>query len=48
MGAKRTITVECEGQLEKKVGPGNNTGRVYTPEGWVGRKVLILLLPEED
>ncbi|MFH1982368.1 MAG: DUF2080 family transposase-associated protein [Pseudomonadota bacterium] len=31
-----------EEMIEKKVKPSANSGRVYLPPGWVGRKVKII------
>jgi putative transposon-encoded protein len=30
--------------LEKKVNKSGNSGRVYTPIDWIGKKVKIILL----
>jgi len=30
--------------VEKVVSPGGNSGRVYVPKGWVGKRVKIVLI----
>ena len=32
--------------LEKKVNKSGNSGRVYVPVGWVGKKVKIILVEQ--
>jgi len=34
--------------IEKTVEPSGNSGRVYVPKKWVGKKVKILLLEPVD
>lgn len=39
-----TITVEGYEVMEKVVKEGGNSGRVYLPKSWVGKRVKIILL----
>jgi len=41
---KMTITVEGYEVMEKVVKEGGNSGRVYLPKSWVGKRVKIILL----
>ncbi|MBU2640041.1 MAG: DUF2080 family transposase-associated protein [Nanoarchaeota archaeon] len=43
---KKTTNIQLEGyeMLEKKVKKSGNSGRVYVPIEWVGKKVKIVLL----
>ena len=41
---KVTISVEGYEVLEKVVKEGGNSGRVYLPKSWVGKRVKIILL----
>ena len=41
---KMKITVDAYQVIEKTVKPSGNSGRVYVPTDWVGKKVKILLL----
>jgi len=38
------ITVEGYEVIEKVVKDAGNSGRVYVPKAWVGKKVKIILL----
>ena len=42
------IQVEGYEVLEKVVKPAGNTGRIYLPKGWEGKKVKIILLEIAD
>ena len=44
------ITIKDAHQVvEKVVSPGGNSGRVYVPKDWIGKKVKIVLVePIED
>jgi len=43
---KKEVKIELLGfeMLEKKVNKSGNSGRVYVPVEWVGKKVKIILL----
>ncbi len=45
-----TVTYECYETIEKEVRNGGNSGRVFVPKSWAGRRVRILLMEpiEED
>nr|WP_197050475.1 DUF2080 family transposase-associated protein [Methanobacterium formicicum] len=34
--------------MEKEVKSSGNSGRVYVPKGWIGKKVKILLVEPEN
>ncbi len=39
-----TVTYDCYETIEKAVRNGGNSGRVFVPKSWAGRKVRILLM----
>ena len=39
---KAKFTVFGASMIEKEVGSGGNTGRVYLPPDWVGKRVKII------
>lgn len=39
-----TVTYDCYESIEKEVRNGGNSGRVFVPKSWAGRKVRILLM----
>ena len=39
-----TVTLEVFGTVEKEVANGGNSGRVFVPRAWVGRKVRVYLV----
>ncbi len=41
---KMTITVEGYQVIEKEVKDARNSGRVYLPKSWIGKKVKVVLL----
>lgn len=41
---KMTIEVEGFQVIEKIVKAAGNSGRVYVPNGWVGKRVKVVLL----
>jgi len=43
---KKEVKIELLGfeMLEKQVNPSGNSGRVYVPVEWIGKKVKIILL----
>lgn len=41
---KTTITLTGFEMLEKQVNKSGNSGRVYVPVEWIGKKVKIVLL----
>lgn len=44
-----SITREVYAVIEKEAKNGGNSGRVFTPKAWAGKKVAVLLLePLED
>lgn len=45
---KRDITVRCYTSVDRDVGDGGNSGRVYVPRSWLGKKVTVLLLEEPE
>ena len=44
MTEKMKIEVEGYEALEKEVKESGNSGRVYAPKEWIGKKVKIILL----
>ena len=38
------VTTECYQTIEKDVKNQGNSGAVYVPKSWSGKKVLVLLL----
>ncbi|MCD6493205.1 MAG: DUF2080 family transposase-associated protein [Archaeoglobaceae archaeon] len=38
------ITVEGYEAIEKIVKESGNTGRIYVPRSWIGKKVKVILL----
>lgn len=40
------VTVKAYQVIEKKVKISGNSGRVYVPKEWIGKKVKILLVEE--
>ncbi|MBN2489067.1 MAG: DUF2080 family transposase-associated protein [Methanosarcinaceae archaeon] len=42
------IEIEAYQVIEKTVKPGGNSGRVYVPVDWNGKRVKILLLEPLD
>jgi len=44
---KIKITVEGYEVLEKVVREGGNSGRVYLPKSWIGKRVKIILLESD-
>ncbi len=41
-----TLTSD-EPPVERTVGDGGTSGRIYVPKAWVGRRVTVILMPEE-
>ena len=41
---EREVTTKCYGSIDSKVGEGGNSGRVYVPKSWMGKRVTVLLL----
>lgn len=43
---KKTIKIQMEGYevIEKKADKGGNSGRIYVPKHWVGKKVRAVLI----
>lgn len=43
---KKPILMQMEGYeiVEKKADAGGNSGRVYVPKHWIGKKVRIVLI----
>jgi len=50
MSAIREVKIPCYKSVDREVGDGGNSGRVYVPKSWIGKKVTVLLLepPEEE
>jgi putative transposon-encoded protein len=44
MAQEMQVTVRAYQVLEKTVKESGNSGRVYVPKEWVGRKVKVMLL----
>ena len=46
MSSDKSMKIELEGYqvIEKVVKPAGNSGRVYVPNNWIGKKVKILLI----
>ena len=42
------MTLDGYAVLEKKADKGGNSGRVYVPKSWIGRRVRIVLMEYED
>lgn len=38
------VTLDAYQIIEKEVKPGGNSGRVYVPIDWVGKRVKIVLV----
>ena len=45
---KMRIDIEAYQVIEKTVKPSGNSGRVYVPNEWIGKRVKILLLEPLD
>lgn len=44
-----SITTNAQDNLIKEVGRANEkAGNVYLPKEWIGKKVMIILLPNEE
>ena len=43
---KKTIQMRMEGYevIEKKAERGGNSGRIYVPKHWIGKKVRVVLI----
>jgi putative transposon-encoded protein len=47
--SQRKVTINCYDSIDRDVGNGGNSGRVYVPRSWVGRKVTVLLMePQKE
>jgi putative transposon-encoded protein len=46
--SERDITTRCYGSVDRDVGDGGASGRVYVPKAWIGKKVTVLLLESLD
>jgi putative transposon-encoded protein len=46
---RKPVTFNLEGEelIKKDVADAGSSGRVFCPKSWIGRKVAIILLPEE-
>jgi putative transposon-encoded protein len=44
----KTIKMQMEGYevVEKKADKGGNSGRVYVPKHWIGKKVRVVLIEQ--
>jgi len=38
------ISTVCYGVTERVVKNGGNSGRIFVPKGWAGKKVTVLLM----
>lgn len=45
---KMRIEVEGYEAIEKTVKPAGNSGRIYVPKDWEGKRVKIVLLEKVD
>ena len=45
---KKTIKLQMEGYevVEKKAERGGNSGRIYVPKAWIGKKVRVVLIEQ--
>ena len=44
-----SVTLDAYGTVEKEVRDGGNSGRVFVPKAWIGKKVRIYLVePVEE
>lgn len=41
-------TIFDEFPIERKVGPGGDSGRVYVPKSMIGKMVVIAVIPEKE
>lgn len=46
MNEQMKVEVQAYQVIEKTVKPSGNSGRVYVPKEWVGKKVKIFLLEQ--
>ena len=46
MGYKIIAEFE-EPPIERKVGPGGDSGRVYVPKSMIGKTIVIAVIPEK-
>lgn len=47
-GEKMEIKIEAYQAFEKIVKSAGNSGRIYVPKNWVGKRVKVLLLEPVD
>lgn len=47
---KKAVKIELNGKamIEKSVKKSGNSGRVYVPVSWIGKKVKVVLLEDDD
>ncbi|MEA3515199.1 MAG: DUF2080 family transposase-associated protein [Nanoarchaeota archaeon] len=45
---KKTIKLQMEGYevIEKRAERGGNSGRIYVPKSWIGKKVRVVLIEQ--
>jgi len=48
MGDPMKVTLDAYQVIEKVVKSGGNSGRVYVPREWIGKKVKIVLVEPTD
>ena len=48
MAEQMKVEVQAYQVIEKKVKPSGNSGRVYVPKEWVGKRVKIFLLDNAE
>ena len=41
------IIIDCEELLTREVKKGGNSGYIYLPKAWIGRKVKAVLQPDK-
>jgi putative transposon-encoded protein len=42
--SQRKVTITCYDSIDRDVGNSGNSGRVYVPKSWIGKKVTVLLM----
>ena len=48
MNPEMEVTIKAYQVLEKFVKPSGNSGRVYVPKEWIGKRVKVFLLEPVD
>jgi len=45
---KKTTTLEGYSIIEKRVAVDTNSGRIYVPKSWIGKRVVVVLLEDVE